>query len=34
MLFLEPMLTVVISHCRDHGSVAGAEFRAQWTAEN
>ena len=30
MLFLEPML---ISHCQDHGSVAGARVCVQWTAE-
>ena len=34
LLFLEPMLTMVISHRQDHGSVAGARVRAQWTAEN
>ena len=32
--FFEPKLTVVISHRQDHGSVAGAQVREQWTAEN
>ena len=27
--FLEPKLTMVISHCRDHGSVEGAEVCIQ-----
>ena len=33
MLFLEP-LTKVLSHRHEHGSVAGARAREQWTAEN
>ena len=33
MLFLEPMLTMVISHCQDRGSMAGARVRELWIAE-
>ena len=33
-LLLEPMLTMVISHCRDLRLVAGARAREQWTADN
>ena len=32
--FLEPMLTMVISHWQDHGSVASARVCIQSTAEN